>query len=220
MDLAAGRHTFTLDGEAVFMDKEGVPDYNLTARCLGSGTEVCVMKQNALGVPISFFAFDLLQIDGHDLRDKRLSHRKDVMTRYLRSTDVVELVMGVEPSFQQHAEYFEQYKEGSVIKDLRAPYPGKRHKSWLKWKEMETVDVKIIGYKEGQGKYTGLIGAVQFQAPDGTIGFCSGMDDATRVWISDKRDLLIGRVIEIKHFGKLVDGYRHPQFMRFRADKS
>jgi hypothetical protein len=25
--------------------------------------------------------------------------------------------------------------------------------------------------------------------------------------------------MEIKHYGKLVDGYRHPQFMRFRPDK-
>jgi DNA ligase-1 len=112
-----------------------------------------------------------------------------------------------------------KYGEGSVLKDLNMTYPGKRHKSWLKCKAEETVDVTIIGFKEGQGKYTGLIGAITFRAPDGTIGNCSGMTDDDRVWISDHRVISMGSTIEIKHYGMLVDGFRHPQFIRFRKDK-
>ena len=215
--LTAGKHTFMLDGEAVYVDEAGVPDYNFTARALGSGTDVCVMKQQEVG-SLTYFVFDILMLDGHDVRGKSLEYRKTLLQRFLSSTGHVVLVPGSEPSFEQHTKNFEQYKEGSVVKQLAAPYMGKRHKSWLKWKEIETVDVRIIGYKEGQGKFEGLVGAIQFQAPDGTRGFCSGMNDDTRIWISDRRELLIGRLIEVKHFGKLVDGYRHPQFIRFRED--
>jgi ATP-dependent DNA ligase len=218
--LTAGKHTFKLDGEAVYINEDGTPDYNFTARCLGSGREVCVEKQYERG-SLSYCVFDILELDGHDLRERPLAYRKQLMQRFLREYEQVKLIQGVEPSYEQHIANFEQYKEGSVLKLLGAPYAGKRHKSWMKWKEIETTDVRVIGYKEGQGKFEGLIGAIEFQAPDGTKGFCSGMDDETRIWISDHRYELAHErhtIIEIKHFGKLVDGYRHPQFQRFRDD--
>ena len=216
--VPAGHH-IRLDGEAVLIDESGKPDYNLTARCLGSGTEVCIDKQRELGRYLTYVVFDVLLVDNHDLRGMQLLERKIELAKLNLESEHVKPIMGKKPSYGLHAHYFEQFKEGSVLKLVSSTYAGRRNKSWLKWKEIETVDVRIIGYKEGQGKFIGLIGAIQWQAPDGTIGFCSGMDDETRVFISNNREALIGRIIEIKHFGKLVDGYRHPQFIRFRADK-
>lgn len=218
--LTLGRHGFVLDGEAVYIDPEtGIPNYRYSASCLGSGVDVCVDKQKAQGY-LTYCVFDILVMDGHDVRGKSLEARKSLMHRFLGEgmRPNVKMIMGDEPSFEQHSQNFAQYLEGSVVKQLSSPYAGKRHKSWLKWKEIETVDAKIIGYKEGQGKFLGLIGAIRFQAPDGTIGYCSGMDDSTRIWISDRRQSLIGKTIEIKHFGKMKDGFRHPQFQRFRED--
>ena len=213
-----GKHTARLDGEAVFIDDLGEPDYNFTARCLGSGIDVCVMKQEERGW-LTYFVFDVLSMDGHDVRDKPLEYRKALMWRYLgKDMPLARMILGEEPSFEQHTRNFEQYKEGSVLKDIHAPYAGRRHKSWLKLKEIETVDAQICGYKEGQGKFEGLIGAIQFRATDGTIGFCSGMTDDDRIYISDRQDQLLGKHIEVAHFGKLVDGYRHPQFKGFRKD--
>jgi len=226
MEMTGGVHSFRLDGEAVFIDEVGEPDYNFTARCLGSGLDVCQMKQDG-GMDLSFFVFDILALDGHDLRAKPLYHRKALLQRYLGSFGAIHLITGDEPTYEQHTKNFEQYREGSVLKLQSSAYAGKRHQSWRKWKEINTIDVRIIGYKEGQGKFEGLIGAIHFEAPQGpsshegpTRGFCSGMDDETRIYISDHRQQLLGAVIEINHYGKLVDGFRHPQFKRFRADKS
>jgi bifunctional non-homologous end joining protein LigD len=213
-----GSHEMRLDGEAVYVDEDGVPDYNFTGRCLLSSVDVCVMKQREVG-SLTYFVFDILMLDGEDLRPLPLDRRKDILKGTLSATGNVEVVLGDEPTYEQHVANFDQYKEGSVLKDLSAPYVGRRHKSWLKWKEVESVDAKIVGFKRGQGKYEGLVGAIRFEAPDGTQGYCSGMDDTTRVWITDHRRELIGKIIEVKHFGKLVDGFRHPQFMRFREDK-
>lgn len=212
-------HSFRLDGEAVWLQEDGTPDYNFTARCLGSYTDVCVMKQQEAGGDIAYFVFDILMLDDRDRRMEPLEMRKKLLRNHLGTTGTVNIVLGDEPSEEQHAFNFDQYFEGSVLKELAAPYAGKRHKSWLKLKEVETADVRIIGYKNGQGKFEGLIGAIKFKDPKtGVIGFCSGMDDATRIYISDHYKELIGKYIEVKHYGLLVDGYRHPQFQRFRDD--
>jgi ATP-dependent DNA ligase len=214
-----GNTTFRLDGEAVYVDPQGRPDYNFTARCLGSGLDTCIDKQREENRWLTFFVFDILKEGDNDLRVQALHRRKTVMKEMLNYTGNVELVLGNEPTYDQHEENFKTFLEGSVLKLVTAPYAGKRHKSWLKWKQIETLDVTVIGYKEGQGKYKGLIGAIEFRAPDGTRGFCSGMDDDTRVNISDHRENYRGTIIEIKHYGRLVDGFRHPQFLRFRPDK-
>jgi ATP-dependent DNA ligase len=217
-DLAAG-HSFRLDGEAVYLDPEtGEPDYNFTARCLGSGTEVCIQKQAEVG-HLTYFVFDILMLDNEDIRGRPLEFRKTVLRDLISFTGNVDPVLGDTPTYEQHIENFQHFKEGSVLKLTTSVYAGKRHKSWLKWKEVETVDGKIIGYKDGQGKFMGLIGAIKFITSDGTVGFCSGMTDEDRIFISDHRVDLLGKIIEVKHFGRLVDGYRHPQFIRFREDK-
>lgn len=218
--VRATRGILRLDGEAVFINEDGTPDYNATARCLGSHTETCIAKQAERGSYLKFFVFDVLADEVQDWRELPLNKRKSVLKHAVPESEHVKPIIGNRPSFERHTKNFEQYKEGSVLKQLSSPYAGRRHKSWLKWKEIETVDVRVIeGYKPGQGKFIGLVGAIHFEAADGTQGYCSGMDDDTRVWITDHYEQLIGTVIEIKHYGKLVDGYRHPQFLRIREDK-
>ena len=219
-DLAKKIGAFRIDGEVVYLDHLGNPDFNWTSRCMGSGTDVCVDKQEAEEKFLSLVAFDILHKSGIDCRAFPMEERREQLEIILSTVSPWVPVIAVNiPSIDVHLTNIEKYGEGSVLKDITAPYAGKRHKSWLKWKKEETIDVRITGCTVGQGKYASLIGAVTFIAPDGTAGKCSGMDDDTRVYISDHRDTLIGRHMEIKHYGKLVDGYRHPQFMRFRPDK-
>ena len=213
-----------LDGEIVWM-YNGEPDYNLTARCLGSSTDVCVIKQQERAGEggLVYFVFDVLRLGSVDLRAQPLRARKLALKNHVPISDTVVPFMGSIPSVERHVKNFEQFKEGSVLKLLSAPYAGKRSKAWLKWKEIETIDVEIVGYKPGAGKFLGMVGAIQFYDPQGDCyGFCSGMTDEERIYITDHMKALLHTTIEIKHYGKLVDGYRHPQFVRFRSalDKS
>jgi bifunctional non-homologous end joining protein LigD len=208
-----------LDGEVVYLDKEGNPDFNFTSRCMGSGVDVCVAKQMDEERYLSYVVFDLLRIGDRDLRSQPWEERRATLVKLLGFRDhYVHVIAATAPSEEAHTANIDKFGEGSILKDMRAPYAGKRHKSWLKMKAEETMDVRIVNYKPGQGKYTGLIGAITFVAPDGSFGNCSGMDDDTRVHISNHREKLIGSVIEVKHYGKLVDGWRHPQFIRFRDE--
>ena len=212
-------HSFRLDGEVVYLDPDGNPDFNFTARCLGSYVDTCIMKQEETHQWLSFLAFDILRIDEYDHRQVPLEQRQADLHALVPEGAYVQLMPLYVPTVDQHAANIERFLEGSVLKDIKSPYAGKRHKSWLKWKAEETVDVKIIGYTKGQGKFAEMIGAITWEAPNGVIGNCSGMDDETREFITKNRQALMGKWIEIKHYGVLVDGYRHPQFMRFRFDK-
>jgi ATP-dependent DNA ligase len=208
-----------LDGEVVYLDSNGDPDFNFTSRCMGSGVDVCVDKQQLEERYLSYVVFDILRLGDRDLRAQPYEERRSILEKLLKGYSPYVPVIEVGAATEEaHAKNINKYGEGSILKDLSAPYAGKRHKSWLKWKADETMDVRIVGYKEGQGKYNGLIGAITFVAGDGTFGNCSGMDDDTRVHISDHRGSLIGKTIEVKHYGKLVDGWRHPQFIRFRDE--
>lgn len=219
MEIAqAEESTFRLDGEVVYLDKNGDPDFNFTSRCMGSGKDVCVDKQRTEERYLSYVVFDILRYSVLDYRPLPFETRRGILDGLIPELEYVNIIHAWDPSLEQHGANIEKFQEGSVLKLLDSPYAGKRHKSWLKMKDVETVDVTIIGYKEGQGKFSGLIGAIVFMAPDRTVGNCSGMDDATRVSISNHRELCMGRLIEIKHYGRLVEGYRHPQFIRFRDE--
>jgi ATP-dependent DNA ligase len=221
-----------LDGEVVYVDENGVPDFNFTARCMGSGLEVCQEKQRADGKYLSYFVFDILYLNENDPRPQSYAFRRgmleslfDEFGRFIEGDPYVKLVESVPPSAAEHGRFLDQFGEGSIWKALLAPYPGKRHASWLKYKDQPTEDVIIMGFKPGEGKYEGQIGAVQFGQIRGgrvqTRGYCSGMTDDKRKWITDNIGDLVGQVLQIKTYGILGNGgFRHPQWGHIRDDKA
>jgi ATP-dependent DNA ligase len=96
------------------------------------------------------------------------------------------------------------------------------YKGWYKIKLFKTLDAFITGFKDGEGKYLGDVGALDcsIYKSDGTaveICSCSGMTDEVRRALT-RNDLL--RVVEVKY--QLVGAkgrLRHPNFLHFRDDK-
>jgi ATP-dependent DNA ligase len=119
--------------------------------------------------------------------------------------------------------YVKDGGEGVMLKDPNGVYEtGKRpSRNWYKLKKFATLDAYIVGFDPGEGKFEGLIGAIVWTTIEGQIGKCSGMDDATRLWMSARQDRLIRdrQVIEVKYFGLTAGTPRHPQFLRMRDDK-
>jgi bifunctional non-homologous end joining protein LigD len=71
-DAAAGLRcrSCLLDGEAVACDNQGIPDFKLLIR-----NRRCGLAQ--------LYAFDLLELDGEDLRSKPMERRKDALNQLL-----------------------------------------------------------------------------------------------------------------------------------------
>ncbi|HET7713204.1 MAG TPA: hypothetical protein VFK94_01790, partial [Patescibacteria group bacterium] len=115
--------------------------------------------------------------------------------------------------------------EGIIVKNLDGRYEqGKRSRSWIKVKAVQTADGVILGFTEGEGKYSDTIGAIivgQYRRDGVLHKVCkmSGMTDRLRYQLGNDRDGYLGSVIEFAYQNRTNDSYRHPRFKRFRPDK-
>jgi len=93
---------------------------------------------------------------------------------------------------------------------------------WFKYKVERTADMVVVGFKEGNGKYLGQIGALLCQAGE-TEAAVGGMTDAERELLTGMADkgVLNGTVVEVKYQCIAAQGgLRHPRFIRIREDKN
>lgn len=110
--------------------------------------------------------------------------------------------------------------EGAIVKLHDSLYRFGRTKDWMKIKASETHDLEVTGFVEGQGKYTGTLGAlvVDFRGVPVNVG--TGLSDDLREFLWHRRQQYLHTVIEVEAHEITPDGsLRHPRFIRFREDK-
>lgn len=123
--------------------------------------------------------------------------------------------------------------EGVMINVGDAKYRQKRTDVLLKYKDVFSMDMRVVGLTEGTGKNAGLVGALECVAEgDGKKYQCSvgsGLTDWMRVnWADDSRGI-IGKIVEVEYFsisqdanarGTNVYSLRFPRLKRVRVDKN
>jgi DNA ligase-1 len=103
--------------------------------------------------------------------------------------------------------------EGLVLRNPTAPYETGRSDNALKVKSYDDMEAEVIGYRPGQGKYTGQVGALQVRI-DGNREFYigSGLSDLLR-----KEPPPMGSLITFKYYGLTEQGIpRFASFLRVR----
>ncbi len=105
--------------------------------------------------------------------------------------------------------------EGVMIKDASKGYFQGRSSSILKVKKAQDMEAKVIGYKNGSGKFTGMMGSLQVELENGVQFFLgSGFSDKQR-----KSPPAIGETVTFKHYGFTKYGKpKFASFMRVRKD--
>jgi DNA ligase-1 len=92
-------------------------------------------------------------------------------------------------------------QEGVMINICDAPYEFKRTANLLKVKKMQTMDLEIIGFEEGSGKYKDTLGAILVRYKNGNIvKVGSGFTDWLRSEIWNNQNKYLGVVSEIQYF--------------------
>ena len=139
-------HDVWLDGEIVALDKDGRSDFQqLQQRFSVQSPSPELMRR----VPVVYYVFDILYCDGHDLRKMPLIERKKLLQRIL---DTNELVRYSDHQVEKGQELFELARdrglEGIIGKQIHAPYPEGRTKSWLKFKLDKELDAVVGGWTE------------------------------------------------------------------------
>lgn len=116
-------------------------------------------------------------------------------------------------------------EEGVMINICDAPYEFKRTNNLLKVKKMNTLDLKVIGFEEGEGRLAGTLGAILVEYKNNVVKVGSGFSDELRAEIWKARELWFGRICEIQYFEETTNqnggvSLRFPVFKDFRTDKT
>ncbi|MBS2038326.1 DNA ligase D [bacterium] len=139
---------FVLDGEIVCLDAEGVPQFQK----LQSRSQAA--RPN-LSNPVLFYAFDLIYLDGQDLRMVPWSLRRQYLEEGLQPSSWVRLSATIEGDGLAFYELVKQRGlEGIVAKRKASPYLGKRSSDWIKIKTRYELEAVIGGITPPEGGRT------------------------------------------------------------------
>ena len=165
---------------------------------------------------IQYMIFEVPQAQGDFLM------RLNKLEKYLKQNELQHLHI-IEQKICQNASDVEQFMaevkkaggEGAMLKDASKEYFTGRSASLLKVKEVDDAEAVVIGYKEGQGKYQGMVGSLHVRIENGKEFFIgSGLSDAQR-----REPPKIGEVITFKYYGYTKYGKpKFASFMRIRED--
>jgi DNA ligase-1 len=164
---------FVLDGEVLAWRSDRPLPFSELQRRIGRKT---VGKKILEDVPVIFMAFDLLELDGRDLRGEPLHQRRVAL-----ETLVSHFPRGIHLSARVRVDSWEQaaacrsssaenQSEGLMLKRLDSAYPvGRVRGAWWKWKrEPLTIDAVLIYAQPGHGRRAALFTDYTFGIWEGT----------------------------------------------------
>ena len=144
--------TAILDGEIVALDEHGRSSFSLMQQRTGfreRGRRVAAHQD----IQVLYYAFDLLYLDGYDLRRVPLEHRKTALADLLVTpSDTIRL----SDHFVSNGKgLFEVARskglEGILAKRRDSLYEPRRSREWLKVKIKHRLEAVIAGYTEPEG---------------------------------------------------------------------
>ena len=109
--------------------------------------------------------------------------------------------------------------EGLVLKISNSAYIRNRNISWIKIKEFDTIDCRVIKILEGSGKNKNKIGALVCKYKDIEFQVGSGLTDEFREYYWQNQNKILDKIIEVK-YQEIIDKPRFPVFKKIRNDKS
>ena len=171
---------FIVEGEAVPVNLETgeLLPFQLISQRRGRKYELDRMIEE---IPISFFAFDVLFVDGVDYTQRSYPERREMLERLIRiqgerltlAHQVIAKSVEKVEDFMEHA--IEDGCEGIVAKSIKPDSvykAGARGWTWIKYKReyksemQDTVDLTVVGAFAGRGRRGGKYGALLMAAYD------------------------------------------------------
>jgi bifunctional non-homologous end joining protein LigD len=242
--LAAQRATsFVVDGEIVAFEGPRTSFERLQPRIHASSATAARHS----GVAVYYYLFDVLEVDGEDLRDLPLRERKARLRGLLRYAGPLRLTPhrnAAGPAYL--ADACSKGWEGLIAKQADAAYAPGRSKTWLKLKCEAGQELVIGGYTDPEGSREGIGALLLGYYRDGALRYAgkvgTGFDRAT---LLDLAQRLGGLEVERSPYDagnvpskgvhwvrpELVaqiaftewtsaGQLRHPRFLGLRTDKS
>jgi bifunctional non-homologous end joining protein LigD len=140
-----------LDGEVVVLDDQGRPSFSLMQQRTGLRSRGRQTTPRG-DLPILYYVFDLIYLDGYDLRRVVLQERKRVLREIVSDSEIV-----------RYSDHFggngkalfkvakEKGLEGIIAKKANSCYEERRSREWQKIKITQSADCVIGGYTDPEG---------------------------------------------------------------------
>jgi DNA ligase-1 len=162
-----------LDGEVLsWKDSAPLPFAQLQRRIGRKLLGAKILKD----VPVALLAFDVLELDGADVRERPIEWRRERLAGIVERVASPSLILSpsiAADSWEQLAKTREQARsrgvEGFMLKRHGSPYRvGRRRGDWWKWKiDPYSVDAVLIYAQRGSGKRASLYTDYTFGIWDG-----------------------------------------------------
>lgn len=219
---------FVLDGELLADDCSYEDVYKETTKR--------VKNKNEEKTGIHFTVFDILEIEEFEKLECKTTYYGRLMKLLTiqTQTEVDSKIRFIKPLYRGSDidclvslldVYKEKGAEGLMVNLIDSVYDFKRSKTLLKVKVMQTADLKIIGFEEGQGKHTGKLGAILVEYKNNIVRVGSGFSDVEREFMWDNQQDYINRIAEVQYFEETKNkegglSLRFPVWKHIREDKT
>jgi len=140
--LKAIKKRAVIDGEIVAFDNNGRPSFQKLQN----------YRSNSK-VPIQYYVFDILELDGKSLSGLPLVERKERLRKLIPESSIIRYCDHVEHDGKIFFKEMQKLNlEGMIAKKKDSRYyPGKRSADWLKIKNIHTQEAVIVGFTDPKG---------------------------------------------------------------------
>lgn len=141
-----------VDGEICALDPQGRSSFSLMQQRTGlSGEGGRRIRHSRPDIPIAYYVFDLLYLDGYSLLRVDLEGRKRLLQERLTESALLRFSNDFPSGTRLYAAAAERGLEGIIAKRKKSSYIETRSREWLKVKITKTIECVIGGYTEPKG---------------------------------------------------------------------
>jgi DNA ligase-1 len=164
---------FVIDGEILAIKNKEVLNFTELQKRLQRKT---ISKKLLQDIPVGFFAYDILEFQGEELKALRLNQRRKLLEKVIQTQehDIIQLsqlitITSLEELSEVRASARNVNSEGLMLKHKLSPYhTGRKKGDWWKWKiDPLTIDAVLIYAQKGSGRRSAYYTDYTFAIRDG-----------------------------------------------------
>jgi bifunctional non-homologous end joining protein LigD len=163
-----------IDGEIVVLDPKGISKFELIQPRIHNQDAHAIAKM-AQKNPVHFYVFDLLYLDGYDLRKVPLGERLEALAAIVKPYPLLRVS---DHFVNAGEELLEAAKhnglEGLIAKNIHSQYDSRRSREWLKLKLTTEQEFVIAGFTPGERDTFGSL-ALGYYDDDGRLVYAGNV---------------------------------------------